>query len=764
MKKTISCLIIALLVFSNIGFIANATENTNELSFTSDIKELSELGIIKGDESGNLNEDKILSRAEFAALLTRALKLSASDKTSEFTDVVANHWASGSITAAKEAKLMQGYPDGSFNPDGKILFEEAVKTFVHILGYGEKAAQNAAYPWGELLVAADLGITKGTNGATGEMLTRGVASTLLLKTLYTKTYNNANAEYLINVACPEVFFVSTNGSDDNDGSYAKPWKSFAKAASSLKNGQTAIFEDGTYIEDDTVNLMGENITLRSRNQYGANIVFAENAETGINISEDAASITVKGFGFTNETTKTVINNAANKAVFEGNKISGVLNTSHAQSTVIKNNYFEGGCVVAKACDDILLTGNKFYNAFDFAISLNEDCADIRINNNMIVTNEKSTKTGMLLDGVLHCAIWNNVIAGADSGVIEKGIVFGGMRDADIFNNVISKVSEGIVFDKSQSGAKPGFAGADINLKNNIFSDTKGNAYIFNSTPDGFVSDYNMYYEAYPELEEINSIYSFPDFVNSDNDWHIIDKSKAAYSGTDVIKEMNGKLGTYMLDMTDMNGYKSDEKISMGAFGYIADSKEQTGLSGMNETIKRYQPAGALLMSNDFSNKEMPKWSPKVGDWVVEDGVLKQILSSAGRSFMIYNEGYAWTDCAISVDVKSPKQDGSSNVGVAFRQSEDAKNSYVFRIQSSKVLELAKWVNGKFASIKTWNYSLENDKVYNLGVELNGKHITLYINGAKVGEVEDTSHSIGTVAMYSYVQESVFDNLKVTALE
>ncbi len=75
----------------------------------------------KGYPSGIFKPDDTISRAEMATVFVRLLKLEAAplSGSSVFSDI-AGHWAEQNILRAAEYGILNGYPDGSFQPDGKM--------------------------------------------------------------------------------------------------------------------------------------------------------------------------------------------------------------------------------------------------------------------------------------------------------------------------------------------------------------------------------------------------------------------------------------------------------------------------------------------------------------------------------------------------------------------------------------------------------------------------------------------------------------------
>ncbi len=83
------------------------------------IAAVEQAGIIKGQAAGKFNPNGQLSRAEMAAILTRAYKLTGTSKVN-FTDVKSTHWAYSDIQALVTNNLTGGFPDNTFRPNTQI--------------------------------------------------------------------------------------------------------------------------------------------------------------------------------------------------------------------------------------------------------------------------------------------------------------------------------------------------------------------------------------------------------------------------------------------------------------------------------------------------------------------------------------------------------------------------------------------------------------------------------------------------------------------
>ena len=86
------------------------------------ISELIKAGAISGYPDGSFRPDSSITRAEFAAVLVKALKLEPRSGVT-FSDTV-GHWAQVSIETAAGHGIVSGYENGSFGPDNLITREQ----------------------------------------------------------------------------------------------------------------------------------------------------------------------------------------------------------------------------------------------------------------------------------------------------------------------------------------------------------------------------------------------------------------------------------------------------------------------------------------------------------------------------------------------------------------------------------------------------------------------------------------------------------------
>jgi hypothetical protein len=99
------------------------------------INEAYSLNIVNGIDDYHFSPDRSITRAEFAAIVVRALNLESTDVNQMFSDVTADQWFYDEISAAYENGLIDGYGEGIFKPNNPISREEAMAVMERALKY-----------------------------------------------------------------------------------------------------------------------------------------------------------------------------------------------------------------------------------------------------------------------------------------------------------------------------------------------------------------------------------------------------------------------------------------------------------------------------------------------------------------------------------------------------------------------------------------------------------------------------------------------------
>ncbi|RED58176.1 S-layer homology domain-containing protein [Cohnella phaseoli] len=146
------------------------------------IRELAEKQIVQGTSAGKFEPNRTITRAEFAAMLVKALKLTKTG-VMPFGDVPADKWYAEAVSIAYEAGIVNGTGAATFNPNGNITREQMVvmtmKAYRMIGGRAMEdtgaaftdAAQISGWAVEDVQEAAALGLVRGR--ASGRFIPKG---------------------------------------------------------------------------------------------------------------------------------------------------------------------------------------------------------------------------------------------------------------------------------------------------------------------------------------------------------------------------------------------------------------------------------------------------------------------------------------------------------------------------------------------------------------------------------------------------------------
>lgn len=132
----------------------------------SEIEELAARGIINGKDGGLFDPSATMTRAEFAAVITRGLGLLTNPQplavNEQFLDVKANDWFYPFVYSAASYGIVKGVSDTAFDPNSKISKQEAAVMITRAAGLcglstsrGETEIRNTLAQFGDYRSAAD---------------------------------------------------------------------------------------------------------------------------------------------------------------------------------------------------------------------------------------------------------------------------------------------------------------------------------------------------------------------------------------------------------------------------------------------------------------------------------------------------------------------------------------------------------------------------------------------------------------------------------
>lgn len=100
-----------------------------------DIMEMVTKGVVEGMDADNFAPNKNITRAQFAALISRALDLKEGSGTNPFTDVKSGVWYEDTVKKAYAAGIISGMSKTKFAPDKSITREEMTTMLMRAKAY-----------------------------------------------------------------------------------------------------------------------------------------------------------------------------------------------------------------------------------------------------------------------------------------------------------------------------------------------------------------------------------------------------------------------------------------------------------------------------------------------------------------------------------------------------------------------------------------------------------------------------------------------------
>ena len=195
MRKVLSFVLVLSLVLGSFGFAFAAPADVEGTDFETPVQVLMNLGIVTGYPDGTYKPEGAVTRAEMAALIVRALGLEdAADYVgvSSFSDMP-GHWADKYVAIIAGKGTVNGYPDGTFQPDAQVSFPEAITMVVRSLGYIDGCEKLVgSWPVNYISLAQDLDITDDVKVLLAGAADRGAVAQMIYNALTVETVSVDN--------------------------------------------------------------------------------------------------------------------------------------------------------------------------------------------------------------------------------------------------------------------------------------------------------------------------------------------------------------------------------------------------------------------------------------------------------------------------------------------------------------------------------------------------------------------------------------------
>jgi hypothetical protein len=228
-------------------------------------------GLVSGFADGTFRPEAPLTRAQYAAVISKTFQLPTTNSNRNFTDIPPGFWAAEAIAQAAGMGFISGFPDGSFRPGQNLTKIQAIVSLVNglklsggstnvLFGYGDRA-QIPSYATSAVAIATQkMFIANYPDSSQLEPLRdikRGELTALIYQALVSQGKEQPIASrYIVKPESVEIPSFT-----DLVGHWAEPFIR-ALVSMNLTNG----FADGTYQPDKPMN----------RAQYAALIAVAFN--------------------------------------------------------------------------------------------------------------------------------------------------------------------------------------------------------------------------------------------------------------------------------------------------------------------------------------------------------------------------------------------------------------------------------------------------------------------------------------------------------
>lgn len=254
----IAVMLIMTLLFAN-GTAYSYASGTASTDTDTATMLLVSMGVLSADSSGNYNLSGTVTRAEFAKMLVMASSykdlVQTTSYSSPYKDVPAKNWAAPYIRLAVSNGLMSGYSDGTFRPNATVTLEQAVNSVLLLLGYTQSDF-TGAFPYAQMNVYVNNGLSQNISGGIGTLLTRGDAAYLIYNLMGTtlkdgsKTYAESLGYSLNDSGAVDYAGVI---SDNMYGPYTVKSSNWASELG-MNTSSLTVYKNGSTVTASDVNL------------------------------------------------------------------------------------------------------------------------------------------------------------------------------------------------------------------------------------------------------------------------------------------------------------------------------------------------------------------------------------------------------------------------------------------------------------------------------------------------------------------------------
>ncbi len=322
MKSKVLALVLACLMTLSVPVFAATYPDVPETHDRYEaISMLSSMDIITGFPDGSFKPDEAVTRAQMAALITRMFSLGSFAVTEEpFSDVAVDYWAASDIVAAKKRGIINGFPDGTFQPDAQVTYEQAVKMIVCALNYGTAAEKLGGYPGGYITQASKLNILNKAAFAQTQPAPRGIIAQLL--------YNSLDVDMLVAQVKPDGTINYVKSEDGNNSVSQQFLKSYTVKGATVVRTPRVNMEPGV----SAIASVNDNaLFIKTTQGDYIKLIAGANADAFGYVGQ-VVDVTYKEEAGTDDKTLTSIKRSNSVEVTENIKLSDVISLTNNELT------------------------------------------------------------------------------------------------------------------------------------------------------------------------------------------------------------------------------------------------------------------------------------------------------------------------------------------------------------------------------------------------------------------------------------------------
>lgn len=187
-NKLLSLLLAGIMIFSAVSW--NSCNNVKAENNDNNVIRFFEY--LCAANNVEYNSQKIVTRAEYAAILANLLRIDCSNNqetASGFEDVDSGNSYVNEINAIVERQYMEGISEKLFAPEQNLTLTQAVKVLADMMGYKVRAAEDGGYPEAYKKYAQTLGLVKGINVGFNDYVKQKDIALLIYNALDARTLN-----------------------------------------------------------------------------------------------------------------------------------------------------------------------------------------------------------------------------------------------------------------------------------------------------------------------------------------------------------------------------------------------------------------------------------------------------------------------------------------------------------------------------------------------------------------------------------------------